>query len=425
LYNGLEKPKLFRDPVHGFIKIQRGLLLNLIECREFQRLRRIRQLGTTPATYHGAEHSRFGHSLGVMHLFCKLASHLREIGFPLNEEQLLVGKISALLHDIGHGPFSHALEGFLVEGRKHEYWSCEILRGDTEVFKKLSEFDPSLPGKVVEAISGNPRWKLIKNVISSQLDVDRMDYLQRDSIMTGTTYGKFDLDRLLEMLTICGENLVVESKALPVAEQFVFSRYYAYWQIYFHKTTRGLEKLLQATWKRAQYLYQNSELPASEIPRMLLPFLSGASSLQAYIDLDDSDLLHAVKLWSYADDVVLRDFALRVLNRRLFKPVAVPENAPFDFSEKVKDILKKCGYDPRYYLLQDRTSDVAYDYYTQDEEGQKPSILVLNEHGNPVEISKISAPIRSIAGKRQVGVYIYVPDEECRKEIVMEINKLR
>lgn len=413
---GTAKPKLFRDPVHGFIRVDRALALRLIDCREFQRLRRIRQLGFSYVTYHGAEHTRFVHSLGVMHLFNRVAQHFKEMGKPLQEEEVIIGSTAALLHDIGHGPFSHVLEGHLVP-EKHEVWTGKIIMGDTEVASVLRDVSRDFPAMVWSVIRGDPRRKLVSNLISSQLDVDRMDYLLRDALMTGTNYGQFDLDRLIEMLDRSGETVVVLEKGLHAVEQFVFARYYAYWQIYFHATTRGMEKLVQAVWKRAKDLFSAGQLGRVELVPTLVPFLAEKATLEDYLALDDVDVLNALKIWSADQDQILSDLASRALNRKVFKRVAVPEGYARTYWSQVERVLRKNNYNPDYYLLEDRTSDVPYDYYVQEEEQTKPGILCQGKDCSTKELSKVSEPIRAIAGKRAVQVNVFVPDDKCRNEI--------
>jgi hypothetical protein len=411
------KPKLFRDPVYGFIRVDRTLVLPLVSCPEFQRLRRIRQLGFSHTTYHGAEHTRFAHSLGVMHLFNRVAQHLQEIGKPLKEEEFCVGHTAALLHDIGHGPFSHVLEGQLVP-QKHEHWTGQIILGKTEIANVLRDVAPDFPEKVWSVIKGDPKSKLISSLISSQLDVDRMDYLLRDALMTGTSYGQFDLDRLIEMLDVANEGVIVRRKGLHAVEQFVFARYYAYWQIYFHRTTRGMEKLVQAVWKRAKELFHQNKLQRLELVSTLVPFLGGKEdvTLKDYLAVDDTDFWNAFKVWSIEDDQVLSDLASRVISRKIFKWVDVPPAPKSAFWNKVQKVLVEHGFDPTYYLLEDSTSDVPYDYYIQEEEQTKPGIVCEGEDGSLRELSKVSEPIKAIAGKRTVKVSIFVPDE-CRAEI--------
>ncbi|WP_297202712.1 HD domain-containing protein [Thermanaeromonas sp.] len=421
--------KLFRDPVHGYIVLPKEFMA-LVSTREFQRLRRIRQLGLSFLTYHGAEHSRFAHSLGVFHLFVRLETELERKGFKFSEAERLLGRCVGLLHDIGHGPLSHVLEGVITPDKKHEAWAIEIITAPTEIRCALENIDPQLPKKICQVLQGDPKWQLIKNVISSQLDIDRMDYLLRDALMTGTSYGHFDLARLLAVLELNdkGTSLIVNNKGLMAAEQFVFARYYAYWQIYFHKTTRGAEKVLQMIWKRARELFRRDLLPHELIPASLRSFLADDWDWEDYLSIDDSDIWIALKTWQNSTDPILSDLSKRILNRELFKPVKVVESTSVNFLDlldKIKEILRNNGYDPDYYLLWDAQSDVAYDYYTspEEEDTSKPPIWVLDRSGTPRDITRLSDSIRAIAGKRKIVEYFYVPDEKCRSEIEKLVKK--
>ena len=194
------KEKIFRDPVHNFIPVDDELALSVINSREFQRLRRIRQLGTSYVTYHGAEHSRFTHSLGAFHIMKRVLKRFDETGIPLSDQDKLVATIGALVHDLGHGPFSHVWEKVIGKDKKHETWTREMIEQDTEVGKLLRGRDPGLPKKVLEFLDGTYPVKYLSSLISSQLDVDRMDYLLRDSLLTGASYGQFDLQRVIQVL---------------------------------------------------------------------------------------------------------------------------------------------------------------------------------------------------------------------------------
>ncbi len=195
--------KVFQDPVHGFITVEEPLLLGLIDTPEFQRLRRLRQLGAAAGTYHGAEHTRFGHSLGAMHVMKRVLLRFRDLGIPLDEEDRLAALAAALLHDLGHGPLSHLWEK-VTGGRGHEWWTAAILAGDTAIHRVLRERDLALPGRVLGILQGRHPLAYLSLLVASQLDVDRMDYLLRDGLMTGTSYGRFDLERLIHTMTVAG-----------------------------------------------------------------------------------------------------------------------------------------------------------------------------------------------------------------------------
>lgn len=408
------RERSFRDPVHDFITLNDRLLLELIDTPEFQRLRRIRQLGGSYGTYHGAEHSRFGHSMGVMWIMHRILERMEAIGVPLDDEVRTVAQCAALLHDIGHGPFSHALEGHLSPGRRHETWSTEVVLGDTAVHRTLRAYDERLPEKVAAAIAGTwdgPRF--VQSLVSSQLDVDRMDYLIRDSVYTGVTYGHYDLNRLINMLTVVDGQVVLQTKGIVAAEEYILARYYMYWQVYLHKTTRGQEHVLRNIWRRARDLHEAGE--EVDAPKSLRPWLRGEGGLADYLEVDDHDIMCAVKAWRTHPDSVLSDLSRRFLYRDLLKPLFKVPHEWLDLSrlDEVREIVEAAGWDARYYVIVDRTSDVAYDYYTADEEGgeRKSPILALNEAGVPCEIATLSHTIRAVATRRKVAANLYVPAE--------------
>lgn len=413
------REKIFRDPVHNFIPVEDELALFIINSQEFQRLRRIRQLGTSYVTYHGAEHSRFTHSLGAYHIMNRVLKRFTEIGIALSDQDKLVATIGALVHDLGHGPFSHVWEKVIGRGKKHEAWTREIIAGDTDVGKLLRERDHKLPERILEFLDGTYQVRFLSSLISSQLDVDRMDYLLRDSLLTGASYGKFDLERVIQVLAVDRDNVVVNYKGLLNVEEYLLARYFMYWQVYLHRTTRAQEVLLKSLLERARDLIGDKGADLVTAPAPLKPFFGGEPDLRAYLLVDDYDIFASIKGWSVGPDKVLSDLCHRFINRRLLKPVFDDhdDDIALERSEDVKAFLKARGWDPQYYFAIDRTSDVTYDYYLAEEhdERQKPAILVMTKEGQPREISKISDVIRGIAGRRKVRRNVYVP-EDCREE---------
>ncbi|HEY8498866.1 MAG TPA: HD domain-containing protein, partial [Limnochordales bacterium] len=255
--------KIFRDPVHDFITVRDPLLVRLIDTPELQRLRRLRQLGTAAGTYHGAEHSRFGHSLGAMHVMGKVLARLRQSSSVVIDDELeRLARAAALLHDIGHGPLSHGLERILTPSKDHEHWTFAILSGATQVRAVLEEHAPGFAEAVLRVLRGDlpPERRWLHHLVASQLDVDRMDYLLRDALYTGAEYGRFDLERLINTLMLVDGQVVFSYKGIPNAEEYVLARHYMYWQVYFHKTTRAQDLVLRAAWQRARELFAAGEL---------------------------------------------------------------------------------------------------------------------------------------------------------------------
>jgi HD superfamily phosphohydrolase len=415
------REQAYRDPVHGFVTVTDELLLRLIDAPEFQRLRRIRQLGASCGTYHGAEQSRFGHSLGAMWVMQRVLERLAHSGFRIAEEVRITALCAALLHDLGHGPFSHALEGQLVPGVRHEVWSIRMLLEETEIHRLLQESDPALPSLVALVLAGEyegPRF--VMELVSSQLDVDRMDYLLRDSLYTGVTYGRFDLHRIINTLQLVDEGVVVQAKGVVAIEEYVLARYFMYWQVYLHKATRSQELLLQGAWNRAVWLWKQGALVPEDVAPGLLPFLHDETvGLGSFLAVDDYDFVSSLKKWRHHSDFILADLAARFLDRRLLKPVfKVPHTGDISgFLEVARDLVRQNGWDPEYYVLIDHTRDSAYDTYSEEEgpEGRKPPILGLDERGKPTEITKLSETIKAVACRPRQAVNVYVP-QDCVEE---------
>lgn len=247
----LREEKVFKDPVHRYIYVQDPLIWNLINTKEFQRLRRIRQLGTSYLTFHGAEHSRFSHSMGVYEITRKIISQFERSQYDdWPTEEKFVCLCAALLHDLGHGPFSHSIES--VMKMHHEEWSCRLILGDTDVNKVLSAASEDLPQKVAAVITGDYEPGITVSLISSQLDADRMDYLLRDAYFTGVHYGTFDMERILRVMRPHRDQIVIKESGMHAVEDYLMSRYQMYWQVYFHPVTRGSEILLRKIFEESQ-----------------------------------------------------------------------------------------------------------------------------------------------------------------------------
>jgi len=414
----------YRDPLHNIITLDESLpedrlLVDLIDSAEFQRLRRIRQLGLAMFTYQGAEHSRFTHSIGVMHLMTRaldlLASHHK-----ITEERRVVGRAGALLHDLGHGPLSHVVEK--VFRFHHEDWTRRIILDPaTDVNQILRSYDNQLPDRLASLYQHDYSPAFIWQLVSSQLDCDRMDYLLRDSLMTGAKYGVYDLEWVLHALRVDPQTdrVYVESKGLYAVEEYLQARYYMFRQVYFHRTLRSAEAVLTSALNRARLLMQRGELrfhvPGSVFEKMLLGEQVEASR---YLQLDDTDLLFRVKEWSRENDVILADLANRLIHRRLFKAIDLGGEASDRFWAEAKEVVRRRGFDPSYYLVTDRATDVPYygDYSPLDVD---PNNLIYIEPGPGLplrEISEVSEVVRGMRGYRidRVCVPGEVADEISR-----------
>jgi len=401
----------YRDPLHNIISLDDArpadrLIIELIDSLEFQRLRRIKQLGLAMFTYQGAEHSRFTHSIGVMHLMTR-ALDLLDSHHKISDEARVVGRAGALLHDLGHGPFSHVIEK--VFGFHHEDWTCRIVLDEhTEVNRVLHGFDTQLPERLASLYKHNYSPAFVSQLVSSQLDCDRMDYLMRDSLMTGAKYGMFDSEWVLHALKIDSQSdrVYVEAKGLYAVEEYLQARYYMFRQVYFHRTLRSAEAVLIATLNRARALMQRGELRFRMLGSAFEKLLTGeAVSTVEYLQLDDVDLTFHLKQWSRDPDPMLADLAGRFMARRLFKAVDVHlSGASFDqFWKRAQEAVERAGFDPEYYLLMDRASDIPYyGYYSPA--SVDPSGLIYVEAGETGaqirEISEISEVVRGMHGYR-------------------------
>jgi HD superfamily phosphohydrolase len=433
--------KTIRDPIHNIIQFDKesdALLLELIDTQEFQRLRQIKQLGLSSFTYPGAEHTRFAHSIGVTHLTKRFidkiyglkGEHYKKYAQELADNRMLA-LTAALLHDIGHGPFSHALEK--TTGIRHEKWTIEIIRGDTEICSVLNKYNVN-PKEVAEVIQRTHKSKAVVKLLSSQLDTDRIDYLLRDSKMTGAGYGSFDLEWMINVLRIGEHNGETEvgldlEKGFSIAEDFVMARYYMYANVYFHKTTRSAELLIDKIFTRAHELYQEKE--DIELPVDLIHILSKKGqlneTLQNYINLTDNTIWYFVTLWSKHKDSILNDLCNRLLRRRFFKSAYVPEMSHMEFWQKVFEYSSKNNIPMKYYFLVDEAKSSSYkDSYifqtpkVDEKEGEREAseqIILFDNKGNGVELSNISHIINGIRNKK-ISIGRYFMPEEYRKDIL-------
>lgn len=402
----LREEKVFKDPVHKYIYVQDWTIWELINTREFQRLRRIRQLGTSFITFHGAEHSRFSHSLGVYEVARKIISQFERNNYPdWPREVRLLCLCSALLHDIGHGPFSHSIEK--VFGTNHEEWTCKLVLGDTEVNRVLREADPSLPKDISEVICKSYGKPIVVSLISSQLDADRMDYLLRDAYFTGVNYGTFDLERILRVIRPHRGHIVVKESGMHAVEDYLMSRYQMYWQVYFHPVTRSSEIVLRKIFERARALHRDGY----RFGFLLEPFVrlfEGNMELEHYLQLDEAFMQTTFTQWMRERDPILADLCSRFMNRRLFKYVTMDAVEP-DWEADIRQAFAAAGIDPDYYVEVDCLTDLPYDVYRPKEGEEKLPILLLGEKDELVEISRKSDIVRSISGIHMGKQHVYFP----------------
>lgn len=338
------KLKIINDPVHGFIKIPHEILFDIIEHPYFQRLRRIGQTGLLNLIFPGATHTRFHHALGAMHLMFTALETLKQKGVKISEEEEKGAMLAILMHDIGHGPFSHALESMLMDDWHHEKLSLLLMN------KLNEEFNGQL-SMAIEMFQGQYHRKFFNQLISSQLDVDRLDYLKRDSFFTGVSEGNINTQRIISMMNVCEEGeLVIDAKGIYSIENFLTARMFMYWQVYYHKTSALAEFLLVKILERAKYLIsQGIELPATENLKYFLyrgKSVATDEDIERFTKLDDNDVIQAMKEWQNSDDFVLSYWCKSVIQRNL--PKTIISSHPFDektVAEKIKITNEFFGID--------------------------------------------------------------------------------
>lgn len=392
------KRKIINDPVYGFININDDLIFDIIEHPWFQRLRRIKQLGLTHLVYPGALHTRFHHSLGAMHLMHEAISVLRSKGIEISEEEIRGALAGILMHDIGHGPFSHALEQALIINASHEQISQVFM-------EKLNEHYGDRLHTGLNIFNQKTTRRFLSQLISSQLDVDRIDYLTRDSFFTGVSEGVIGTKRIIKMLNVADGNLVAESKGLYSIEKFLIARRLMYWQVYLHKTVIAAEQMLIKILKRAKYLSRNgARLFATPHLQFFLSsdpdvddFRNDPEIMEHYSKLDDFDVFTSIKVWSEHSDPILSFLCKGLANRKLFRCELSP--APFDYfrTERIRNNIRQlfriAESDLEYFIYNDTTSNYAYN---KDEE----RIKVVFKDGSVADLLEVSDNLNiSVIGK--------------------------
>lgn len=375
--------KVFRDVVHDYIRVEYMPIWKLINTKEFQRLRRIKQLGGTSMVFPSAEHSRFVHSLGVYEITRQM-TELDQVKKHLTDYERLTVLCAALLHDLGHGPFSHSFEGIFQYN--HEEMTTALIRGHTEVHDVLSQIDSQLPEDVARIIEKKADKPMLVQMISSQVDADRMDYLLRDSYNCGVTYGQFDLSRILRTMRIVDNRIVFKSSGVQAIEDYILARYYMYWQVYYHPVSRSYEQVLGSVMRRVKDLYKENYTFKSSFP-LLIPFLEDHFTPEQFVKLDETSLLYYIRCFMDEEDVILKDLSTRLLERELFKYRTLKGDEDF---ENTRKICIEEGLDPRYYV----TSDAIMN--------QVPYKRMKVRHANEVEILKEDGSISSLPEESEI-----------------------
>jgi uncharacterized protein len=404
----LDEEKVFKDPVHRYVHVRDRVIWDLIGTAEFQRLRRVRQLGTAYLTFHGAEHSRFNHSLGVYEIVRRIIDDVFQDRKDWDNSERLLCLTAALLHDIGHGPFSHSFEK--VFDLDHEEFTRKIILGETEINGVLRRVSVDFPQKVADVIGKTYENKLVISLISSQIDADRMDYLQRDAYFTGVSYGHFDMERILRVMRPREDQVVIKRSGMHAVEDYIMSRYQMYWQVYFHPVSRSAEVILTKILHRAKEL--NEKKYAFKLqPIHFYSLFTSNVTLNDYLRLDESVMMYYFQIWQEEDDEILSDLCRRFMNRNLFKYTEFNPNLQLKQWMELTQLFKEAGINPDYYLVVDSSSDLPYDFYRPGEEEERLPIHLLTPADELRELSRESDIVEAISGKKRTDHKLYFPQD--------------
>ena len=384
----MEKYKIINDPIYGFIKIESQIIYDLMNHKYFQRLRRISQLGLSYLVYPGAQHTRFQHALGSLHLMDKAIQQLTNKGHEITSKEQEALRISILLHDIGHGPFSHALENILVNEINHEKITLMFM-------KQLNvEFDGKL-SLAIEIFKNTYKKKFLYQLVSSQLDMDRLDYLKRDSFYTGVTDGNIGTERIINMLNVANGNLVIEEKGIYSIEKFILARRLMYWQVYLHKTVISSENMLIKLIKRAKILLENkveifttsnlkyflSEDFAKDLKKNQIKVI------KKFAELDDYDIYFCLKKWQYSSDKILSILSSNLLNRNINKIIIenekIEQNRIIDIKNKVAKGFRLNDIEIDFLVIDNQVTNHVYDE-------EKSNINILMKNNEVLDLAKAS-----------------------------------
>ena len=400
--------KIINDPVYGFITLNKGILLNIVDHPYFQRLSRIKQLGLTYLVYPGAHHTRFHHAAGAAHLMTQAIQTLKKNGVLINKEEEEAVILAILLHDIGHGPFSHALENSFVKGISHEDISVKFMNSLNQ------EFDGALD-LALQIFQDKYPKRFLHDLVSSQLDMDRLDYLKRDSFFTGVSEGVVSNQRIIKMFHVVNDEIVIKEKGIYSIEKFIVARRLMYWQVYLHKTVLSAEFLLAKIIERARELINNGEkllvLPSVKYffeNTIYKENISEYDFLTAFSKLDDYDVLYSVKVWADSNDHVISKLSQMLINRKLLKVKISHHKFTNDEIEEMKQYhQKKLGFsnlEMNYFVFQNQMTNNAYD-------PRKDEIKILFNNGTLKDITLASDNLNFSALSKPVKkYYLFAPN---------------
>lgn len=354
MYPKTSETKVLRDPIHGYIHIQYQVIWDCLNSREFQRLHRIHQLGGVFQVYHTAEHSRFGHSLGVYEIVRRMVNEVEDINQSLSEYEKIQVMCAGLLHDLGHGPYSHFFES--LQTQTHEQRTCQlILDPHTEVHQALCRCDHLLPQYVVDILMHRHTKALMNQMISSQLDADRMDYLLRDAYETGTSYGTFDLERILRTMRVKNGVLCMKESGIHSVEDYIMARYHMYWQVYLHPDAKSYEILIQLFF--SYYCQSDIHIPVFECLRHEM-------TNEEFIEMDECRMMYGFQESSHCEDKILREYAKAILDRHLLEWQEDPSEEEI---QAIKKKIEAAGYDPSLWFVEEKKKSSAYLPYTESD----------------------------------------------------------
>lgn len=396
----LNEKRVIRDAIHDYIHVDHLIIWRLINSKEMQRLRRIKQLGGTYQVFQSAEHSRFVHSLGVYQVVRRMLE-TECLTNALSDYDKLCVMCAGLLHDIGHGPFSHSFEGVFEEN--HEDMTVRMILEESEVHDILVSLYKQLPQDVASIIQHTHPNRILIQMVSSQLDADRMDYLLRDSYMSGTTYGHFDMSRILRTMRIRDGKIVYKESGVQAIENYILARYHMYWQVYYHPTARSYEHLLQSIFQRVKDLYYDGYVFQTHL-HYLIPMLEHRFQVSDFVDLDEAVILYYFKEFTREKDFILSDLSSRFLNRHLFKYQQLKSQKDL---MSIKAIAQAKGYHPDYYIVSDNQKQIPYLHY--GESGELSEIEILDSEGClsplPMKSEIVSAILNSKRFKSDQKVF--------------------
>ena len=407
----LKDEVLLRDPVHGYIHIEDKVIFDILQSKEFQRMRRIKQLGPISYVFPGATHTRFEHNLGVYELTRRICNIFSK-NYPSREpndglwddsNRLLV-ECAGLLHDIGHSPYSHTFEHLF--GTNHEKIGQQIITDPhTEINQALRQVSPNFPELVASVIAKTyPNPQIVK-MISSQADADRMDYLQRDAYFTGVNYGQFDLSRVLRVIRPYQDGICFTNNGMHAVEDYIVSRYQMYQQVYFHRVGRSMEVILHHLLQRAKVVYKTGTL---QVTPSLAKFLEGNWTLDDYLKLDDGVMETNFSLWLNSSDPILADLASRYLFRKPLASIRIDEDTK-GLLPKLKDLIKQAGFDPTYYTDTNSAFDEPYDAYKPTGKNANSQIEIMQDDGSLIELSQLSPLVKALNGTFQGDERFFFP----------------